>query len=134
MHTTPIQVRFNDADALGHINNAVYLTYFDMGKTDYFSMLHRRCYYTEPIDIIVAHVDIDFKAQGMLGEPLEVRTEITHIGNKSMNIHQQVVNHESGEIKCEGNTIMVGYDFTNHCSARISDNWRNAITNNDNNK
>ncbi|MCQ2343790.1 MAG: acyl-CoA thioesterase [Paludibacteraceae bacterium] len=127
MHSTPIQVRFNDADALGHINNAVYLSYFDMGKTDYFSNLHKQCYYTEPIDIIIAHIDIDFKAQGMLHEPLEVRTEITHIGNKSMNIHQQVVNSETGEVKCDGNTVMVGYDFAKHCTARISDRWRNAI-------
>lgn len=133
MHSTPIQLRFNDADGLGHINNAVYLTYFDMGKTDYFSTLHKRCYFTEPIDIIVAHVDIDFKAQGMLSEPLEVRTEITHIGNKSMNIHQQVVNSKTGEVKCDGNTVMVGYDFENHCTTRISDRWRNAI-NEENNK
>ena len=35
-HRVPVQLRFNDADALGHINNSVYFSFYDLGKTEYF--------------------------------------------------------------------------------------------------
>ncbi len=37
MHTTPVQVRFNDVDQMGHVNNAVIMEYFDLGKEAFFS-------------------------------------------------------------------------------------------------
>ena len=103
------------------------MTYLDLGKTDFFGSMMRMNYFHEPIDLIIAHVDIDFRAQGKLREPLEVWSEITRIGEKSMTVHQQVVNGATGEVKCDANTIMVGYDFENQCSIRISDRWREAI-------
>ena len=33
MHTLPIQIRFNDVDQMGHVNNAVIMEYFDIGKS-----------------------------------------------------------------------------------------------------
>ena len=33
-HSVPVQLRFNDADALGHVNNSVYFTFYDLGKTE----------------------------------------------------------------------------------------------------
>lgn len=127
MHTTKIQVRFNDADALGHINNSVFFNYFDLGKTDYFNALLGENYFRRPVDIIIAHIDVDFKAQAHLDEPLAVRTAIDHIGHKSMTILQQVVNEATGDVKCEAHTVMVGYDFNNKCTIAIADKWRAAI-------
>lgn len=129
MHTTKIQVRFNDADALGHINNSVFFNYFDLGKTDYFNALLGDNYLEHPVDIIIAHIDVDFKTQAHLSEKLGVLTEISHIGNKSMTIRQEVVNLDNNEVKCEANTVMVGYDFNNKCTIPISDKWRAAIAN-----
>ena len=36
-HTLPIQLRFNDVDKFGHVNNTVYFSFYDLGKTDYFA-------------------------------------------------------------------------------------------------
>ena len=127
MHTTKIQIRFNDADALGHINNSVYFNYFDLGKTDYFRTLHGKNYFLDPIDIIVAHVDADFVQAGFLHEDLAVQSEITKIGNKSMKLFQQVINLKDNTIKCKCNTVMVGYDFDAKTTIPISQKWRDAI-------
>ena len=35
-HTLPIQLRFNDVDKFGHVNNTVYFSFYDLGKTEYF--------------------------------------------------------------------------------------------------
>lgn len=127
MHTTQIQIRFNDADALGHINNSVYFNYFDLGKTDYFGMLHDKNYFLEPIDIIVAHVEADFVEASLLHENLAVQSEITKIGNKSMTLYQQVINATTNVVKCKCTTIMVGYDFNGKHTIPISQQWRDAI-------
>ena len=37
--TTQVQLRFNDIDALGHVNNSVYFQFFDLAKTEYFAGL-----------------------------------------------------------------------------------------------
>lgn len=134
MHTTKIQVRFNDADALGHINNAVYFNYFDLGKTDYFRMLHGKNYFLDPIDIIVAHVDADFVEASFLHEQLAVQSEITKIGNKSMTLYQQVIDMKTNAVKCRCNTVMVGFDFVNKCTIPISQKWRDAIERENNKK
>jgi len=127
MHTTKIQVRFNDADALGHVNNSIFFNYFDLGKTDYFRMLHGKNYFLDPIDIIVAHVDADFVAPAFLNEDLAVQSEITKIGNKSMTLFQQVINLKDNTVKCKCNTVMVGYDFEGKHTIPISQKWRDAI-------
>ena len=36
MHITPIQLRFNDIDQMGHVNNAVIMEFFDLGKDHFF--------------------------------------------------------------------------------------------------
>ena len=36
-HTLPIQLRFNDVDKFGHVNNTVYFSFYDLGKTEYFA-------------------------------------------------------------------------------------------------
>ena len=35
-HTLPLQLRFNDIDLLGHVNNSVYFSFYDLGKARYF--------------------------------------------------------------------------------------------------
>ena len=43
-HTLPIQLRFNDVDKFGHVNNTIYFSFYDLGKTEYFASVcpHRR--------------------------------------------------------------------------------------------
>ena len=36
-HETPAQLRFNDFDMLGHLNNSIYVTLLDLGKSHYFT-------------------------------------------------------------------------------------------------
>lgn len=37
-HTLPIQLRFNDVDKFGHVNNTVYFSFYDLGKTPVFDL------------------------------------------------------------------------------------------------
>ena len=66
-HSVPVQLRFNDADALGHVNNSVYFTFYDLGKTEYFKAV-RGGEIPKEVDIVVAHAEVDFIAPVFLND------------------------------------------------------------------
>ncbi|MBK6404207.1 MAG: thioesterase family protein [Holophagales bacterium] len=35
-----VEVRFRDLDAMGHVNNAVYLTYFEQARLAFWRAIH----------------------------------------------------------------------------------------------
>ena len=79
----PIQIRFGDIDALGHINNNIYFSYFDLGKTAYFDLIRpRAASWTEGL-IVVAHIEVDFFSPIYYKEKIVVETKIKKLGEKS---------------------------------------------------
>nr|WP_041658354.1 thioesterase family protein [Marinithermus hydrothermalis] len=77
---TPIQVRFRDLDSLGHVNNAVYLTYLELARIQYLDRLKLD---TLRPSIVVARIEIDYLRPILLGEEVAVGVRVTSIGNKS---------------------------------------------------
>ena len=83
-------VRFRDCDPLGHVNNAVYLTYLEQARftlwraADWTSSLvrHRRAGGAARA-FILARAEIDFRAQARYGDELEVRLSLASIGRSS---------------------------------------------------
>ena len=61
-HTLPIQLRFNDVDKFGHVNNTVYFSFYDLGKTEYFASVCPHVDW-EKDGIVVVHIEADFLAQ-----------------------------------------------------------------------
>ncbi|GAB6011383.1 acyl-CoA thioesterase [Viscerimonas tarda] len=126
-HALPIQIRFNDIDSIGHINNNIYFSYFDLGKTAYFEDL-RASYvsWTEGI-IVLAHLEADFLSPIYYKESIAVDTKITRIGNKSVTILQQLRNIKTQEVKCRCTSIIVAYDARLQTSMDIPPVWREAM-------
>jgi acyl-CoA thioester hydrolase len=126
-HTVPVQLRFNDVDGLGHVNNSVYFSFYDLGKTEYFKTINGGVLPTE-VDIVVAHAEVDFIAPVFLSDEIAVQTMVSEIGNKSFELMQRIIDTKHNIVKCRCKTVMVGFDFKNNCSKPISDEWRNAIS------
>ena len=61
-HSLPIQLRFNDVDKFGHVNNTVYFSFYDLGKTEYFASVCPGVDW-EKDGIVVVHIEADFLAQ-----------------------------------------------------------------------
>ena len=127
-HSIPVQLRFNDTDALGHVNNSVYLSFYDLGKTAYFQTLNKgEKVEQKEVDIVVAHIDVDFISPVFLTDEIAVQTRVESIGNKSFSLKQRIVDTKTGLEKCVCRTIMVGFDFKNNCTKPISEKWRQSI-------
>jgi acyl-CoA thioester hydrolase len=74
-------VRFRDVDALGHVNNAVYLTYLEQARVAFLSP--HDIDYTQ---MILARCEIDFRAQVSISELVEIALWPSRIGNKSFEL------------------------------------------------
>src|SRR5262249_28353591 len=75
------RVRFRDCDSLGHVNNAVYLTYLEEARVELLTRFDMS--WTE---MILARCEIDFRDQVSVGEIVEVSLWPTRVGNKSFEL------------------------------------------------
>ena len=123
--TTPIQMRFSDADSFGHINNVALQMYFDLGKTDLFNELWRLTGVTEQVPAIVVSLNTDFYEQIFYGDQVVVETSIESIGNKSLRLVQRLM---SGEKLCTlSHTVMVCYDRQTRKSVAVPAEWQKYV-------
>ena len=126
-HSVPVQLRFNDLDPWGHVNNSVYFTFYDLGKVKYFAAVRPQMMELREIDLVIANVNANFLLPIYLHEEIEVQTTTLSIGNKSVKLLQRIVGVKNGEVKAVCETILVGFDFKSGTTKVISDEWRKAI-------
>ena len=127
-HIVPLQIRFNDIDALGHLNNSVYFSFYDLGKSSYFETVKGKEIDWKDADIVIANIHADFFSPVFFKDTIAVQTTVAEIGNKSMRVLQQIINTQTNEIKAECSTIMVGFDVKLSTAKEISENWRKCIS------
>jgi len=124
-HTLPVQIRFNDVDKFGHVNNTVYLSFYDLGKTEYFASVCPNVDW-EKDGIVVVHLDVDFISQIFSTDTISVQTSVTAIGTKSFDLAQRVID-QNGHVKCLCRSTMVAYDLSEHTSKPMNPEWVEAI-------
>ena len=125
-HILPIQLRFNDVDQFGHVNNTVYFSFYDLGKTDYFQTVCPHVDWGRD-GVVVVHIETDFLAQIRATEPIAVETAVTAIGTKSFDLLQRAINTQTGEIKCICRSVMVAFDLLQRESKPLDEEWIEAI-------
>jgi len=108
--THDIVPRFRDTDAMGHVNNAVYITYLEVGRQVYWSTLERNSDYRK-VPFILAHVTCDFRSEALLTEVLEQGLRCEWIGGKSFAFRYEIREKVSGRVVVEASTIQVCYDY-----------------------
>jgi acyl-CoA thioester hydrolase len=126
--TLPVQIRFNDIDALGHINNNVYFSFFDLGKTNYFEVIKPTSVSWIDGLIVVAHIEVDFFSPIYYKENIAVDTKVVKLGDKSGVFRQQIRNIKNNEVKCRCESVFVTYDADTQASMHIPQVWREAIS------
>ena len=116
------EVRFRDLDGMGHVNNAVFLTYLEQARLAWFGSdddLPLR-------DVILARTEIDFRAPVQWGETVEIGVRPSRLGTKSFELEYEL---RSGErLVAEARSVLVGYDYARAESIEIPDRWRRRLT------
>jgi len=120
----PIVVRFRDLDAMGHVNNAVYLTYFEMARVAYHQTLSGRPSFDfHDFDFILAEVTCRYRSPAYLGETLLVGIRVVSVGSKSFVFEYEMREQTSGRLVAEGRSVQVMYDYREQRSKPVSDEF-----------
>lgn len=124
---TPVQVRYTDYDMQGHVNNSIYLNFFDLAKMDYFKKV-RGAFKWEDTSVVVASMKCDYLAPTFYYQNVEVETQVLRLGHKSLTLLQQLVDVDTRQVNCVCQTVMVNIDPATQQPAPISSQWREAMT------
>ena len=125
----PIQLRWHDLDALGHVNNAVFITYFEVARGHYMPTAcpswdwHKHMF-------LIANVEVHFRKELLLlAKNPTVHMRTAHLGNKSFVLEYILTSEKDGEtiIHCDGKTTQVMIDLQTRKTKPIDDWVRQSL-------
>ncbi|MWG34109.1 acyl-CoA thioesterase [Halomarina oriensis] len=122
-HETGIQVRYRDLDTLSHVNNAVYASYLEQARSEYFEAV-------ADLDIgggemVIARLEIDYRAPvEMEDREVSVGTSIVELGGSSLTMDQRIV--ADGAVAAEATCVIVAIGEDGGARA-LPESWREAI-------
>lgn len=116
----PLQLRFSDTDKLGHVNNAVYATYAELGRLAFVAELGLKA-----TSLILARLTIDFRRQVRLGDECTIQSRVVAIANSSFTLEQTL--EANGEVAAEFVAVMVWFDYDAQAPAPLPDRVRSAL-------
>lgn len=119
-HRTDIQMRFGDTDALGHINNARFASYAELGRLDFLSKLGGSVR-----SLILASLYIDFRRQVKLGERVHVDTFVSNLGRSSITLGQTI--YASDERAADITSVVVHFDYATNKAKELTDDMRRVL-------
>ena len=124
-------VRFRDCDALGHVNNAVYFTYFEQARFHHWLSLGYDLRALSPgvPGFILARAECNFEAQATYGDELEVRLTVAGLGRTSFTYDYELVKVETGERVASARSVQVCFDYGTQTPVPIPEELRRQLVN-----
>lgn len=124
-----VEVRWGDMDALGHVNNIVYLQYFETARIEYLMRLG-----LDPpgpawskIGMIIASVDCRFLAPVTFPDTLRVGARVTGLGTDRFVMEHLAISHKLGRPVARGNALVVAYDYAARKRTALPTHLREGI-------
>jgi acyl-CoA thioester hydrolase len=112
LHSLKLQVRWGDMDALGHVNNAEYLRYFEQSRIEWLEGLGYGLSGVGPGPIL-AKASVTYLKPVVYPTEIEVRLYATRVGNASFTCASDIVNgRDVTERFTEGEFVIVWFDYT----------------------
>lgn len=122
--STRMEVRWRDVDALGHVNNAVYLTYLEQARVRYFEEIGLG--FDTDAGMILAEITCTYRSPLSLSEQLTVWMRVSEFRNSSFIVLYRIEG-EDGRLAATARSVQVCYDYEANHAVPIPDEWRAAI-------
>jgi len=119
-----IEVRFRDLDAMGHVNNSVFFTYFEEGRKSFSRHVF---HYNDPSEFtfILAHIRCDYLKPIKLNDRITLQMWVTDVGNKSFNFGYKLMDRSDDSVVfATGESVQVCYDYRAQKSMTIPNEMR----------
>jgi acyl-CoA thioester hydrolase len=119
------RVRFRDLDAMGHVNNAVFLTYLEQARFHFLEHVGLARVEEEP-SLILARVEIDFRSPAAFGDEVEIGVRAGQVGSKSFVLEFELC--VGDRVVAEARSVQVAYDYARASTVELAPAWREALT------
>lgn len=124
-----------DTDGLGHVNNATYLSYFEMARAGYHAALTGHPFGTGPdasrLTFVIAEAQIAYRAPAFFGEPIVCECRVSWASRSAFGLAYRVVSEggpiASARLIADGTTVQVMYDLTANRVTRVPAELLDAI-------
>src|SRR4029077_937017 len=134
-HRHDVEVRLSDTDAMGHVNNARYLTYVEIARVAYYEEVTGNAL---PIGthgaeegMILAEIRMTYRSPAFYGETLVVETRVERMGRTSFGMVHRITAGESrygsARLVAVSDSTLVSYDYREECPIPVPDEWRAAF-------
>lgn len=134
-HRRDVEVRFADTDAMGHVNNATYLTYCEIARVAYYEAVtgDRLPLATHGATegMILAEMRITYRSPSFYGETLTVETRVVRVGRTSFAMEHRITapdsRHGRARLVAVGDSVLVSYDYAAERPIPVPADLRAAI-------
>jgi acyl-CoA thioester hydrolase len=127
-----IEIRFADIDVMGHVNNAVYLSYFEQARMDFFADLVGKNWDWESDGILLARNEVDYHEPVLLSDTLRIVTKVEQIGNTSLTLtytgFRKALGAENETVCVKGRSVLVCFDYHSRSKKQVPDAWRTKLS------
>lgn len=106
----PVEVRFNDIDGMGHVNNALFLTYLEHCRMRFFTE-EAGSKSERDFPFILAHAAIDYRFPLKIGHHPVVKMWTSRIGGKSWDFDYEIKDAKTSVVYATAKTVQVAYDY-----------------------
>jgi acyl-CoA thioester hydrolase len=110
---------------MGHVNNAVFLTYIEQARAALLAEVGAATG-LEDMNMIVARVEIDFRAPVRFGQEVEISVHASRFGTKSFDLDYEL--RVDGELVAEAKSVQVAYDYARREPVPLPAAWREKLT------
>jgi acyl-CoA thioester hydrolase len=111
-----LETRYADYDTKGHVNNAVYLTYFEVARVKAWLDAVRG---SADAPFIIAEATVRFLRPAMIGTPLDVEITTSEVRTKAWVWRYRILDGRNDALVAEGETVQVMYDYAAGRSVEI---------------
>ena len=120
------KLRYADTDRQGHVNNAVFSTFFETGRVELIHQL-RQVAADSARDFVIAKITIEYVAELLWPGDVEVGTRVIRVGTSSIVVEQVLVSE--GIVHARAESVMVLTDTTTRRSTPLDDRSRSSLEN-----
>ena len=118
--------RFRDLDPMGHMNNAVYLTWIETARIEFLRRLGAFDKpYTGEMAMILARAELDFRAALSYGDEVDIGVRTARLGTKSFDLEYEL--RRGDDVVAQAKTVLVAYDYATNESKEIPEEWRQRL-------
>jgi acyl-CoA thioester hydrolase len=125
-----VPIWWGDQDAFGHVNNTVYLRWFESARIAYCTRVGLSDLFTaERIGPILAAIACNYRLPLFFPDTAFVGARVSRIGRSSLAVDHAVVTANGRALAADGTSTIVIFDYKGHRPHPVPDSIRRAIEN-----